>query len=185
MQFKLAVLAGDGGGPEITEEATKVLQEVGERFSHSFNLQHGLIGGVALDEQGVSLSPDTLKMCQRCDAVLLGAVGGPKWDDPNAKDRPEVGLLALRKGLKLFANLRPVKTLPMLVHSSNLKPEVVESSMVKSGFTSIETHFITPAYQDDHLRNYFNKALAGLMQVAAALSSAPAWQSFFVIIGKK
>jgi len=126
MQFKLAVLPGDGVGPEITGEAARVLQTVGEKFGHSFDLRYGLIGGVALDEQGVSLSPDTLKMCQRCNAVLLGAVGGPKWDDPNAKDRPEVGLLALRKGLKLFANLRPVKTLPMLVNASNLKPSVIE-----------------------------------------------------------
>jgi len=126
MQFKLAVLPGDGVGPEITEAAVKVLQTVSEKFGHKFDLHYGLIGGVAIDERGVSLPPDTLKMCQSCDAVLLGAVGGPKWDDPKAKDRPEVGLLALRKELDLFANLRPVKTLPMLVDSTNLKPEVVE-----------------------------------------------------------
>jgi len=126
MQFKLAVLPGDGVGPEITEATVKVLQTVGEKFGYKFDLHCGLIGGMAIDERGVSLPPDTLKMCQSCDAVLLGAVGGPKWDDPKAKDRPEVGLLALRKELDLFANLRPVKTLPMLVDSTNLKPEVVE-----------------------------------------------------------
>ena len=126
MRFKLAVLPGDGVGPEITTEAVRVLQAVGEKFGHSFDLQYGLIGGAALDEEGTSLSPATFKMCQRCDAVLLGAVGGPKWDDPNAKDRPEIGLLALREGLKLFANLRPIKTLPMLVDSSNLKPDVIK-----------------------------------------------------------
>jgi len=126
MQFKLAVLPGDGVGPEITEATVKVLQTVGEKFGYKFDLHCGLIGGVAIDERGVSLPPYTLKMCQSCDAVLLGAVGGPKWDDPKAKDRPEVGLLALRKELDLFANLRPVKTLPMLVDSTNLKPEVVE-----------------------------------------------------------
>ena len=126
MQFKLTVLPGDGVGPEITEATVKVLQTVAEKFGHKFDLHYGLIGGVAIDERGVSLPPDTLKMCQSCDAVLLGAVGGPKWDDPKAKDRPEVGLLALRKELDLFANLRPVKTLPMLVNSTNLKPEVVE-----------------------------------------------------------
>ena len=126
MQFKLTVLPGDGVGPEITEATVKVLQTVGERFGHKFDLHYGLIGGVAIDERGISFPPDTLKMCQSCDAVLLGAVGGPKWDNPKAKDRPEVGLLAIRKELDLFANLRPVKTLPMLVDSTNLKPEVVE-----------------------------------------------------------
>ena len=126
MQFKLTVLPGDGVGPEITEATVKVLQTVGEKFGHKFNLHYGLIGGVAIDERGVSLPPDTLKMCQSCDAVLLGAVGGPKWDDPKAKDRTEVCLLALIKELDIFANLRPVKTLPMLVNSTNLKPEVVE-----------------------------------------------------------
>jgi 3-isopropylmalate dehydrogenase len=126
MQFKLVVLPGDGVGPEITEAAVDVLQAVGERFGHVFDLWHGLVGGAAIDQHGVALPPDTLKMSQRCDAVLLGAVGGPKWDDPLAKVRPEEGILALRKKLGLFANLRPVKTLPMLVDSTNLKPEVVK-----------------------------------------------------------
>ena len=126
MQFNLAVLPGDGVGPEVTEEAVKVLQSVGKRFSHTFNLHHGLIGGIAIDEQGVALSPETLKMCRKCHAVLLGAVGGPKWDDPQARTRPEDGLLALRKGLGLFANLRPVKVFSMLINATNLKPEVIE-----------------------------------------------------------
>jgi 3-isopropylmalate dehydrogenase len=126
MQFNLAVLPGDGVGPEVTNEAIRVLQAVGKRFGHNFNLRYGLIGGVAIDEQGTALSPETLKMCQDCDAVLLGAVGGPKWDDPQAKVRPEDGLLALRKELGLFANLRPVKVFPVLVDSTNLKPEVIE-----------------------------------------------------------
>ncbi|MFC1916074.1 3-isopropylmalate dehydrogenase [Chloroflexota bacterium] len=126
MQFNLVVLSGDGVGPEVTDEAIRVLRAVGERFGHSFNLHYGLIGGVAIDEHGVALTPDTLKMCRRCDAVLLGAVGGPKWDDPKAKVRPEDGLLALRKGLGLFANLRPVKVSPVLTDSTNLKPRVIE-----------------------------------------------------------
>lgn len=126
MQFNLAVLPGDGVGPEVTSEAIRVLQTAGERSRHNFNLQYGLIGGVAIDEQGVALTPETLKMCRRCDAVLLGAVGGPKWDDPQAKVRPEDGLLALRKGLGLFANLRPVKVFSVLVDSTNLKPQVIE-----------------------------------------------------------
>ncbi|GAJ06115.1 unnamed protein product, partial [marine sediment metagenome] len=126
MQFNLAVLPGDGIGPDVTDEAIKVLQAIGNRFNHNFNLRYGLIGGVAIDDEGTALSPETLKMCKRCDAVLLGAVGGPKWDDPQAKVRPEDGLLALRKGLGLFANLRPVKVFPMLVDSTNLKPHVIE-----------------------------------------------------------
>jgi 3-isopropylmalate dehydrogenase len=126
VKFNLAVLPGDGVGPEVTSEAIKVLLAIGKRFDHSFNLHYGLIGGVAIDETGTAFDENTLKICRSCDAVLLGAVGGPKWDDPKAKVHPEDGLLALRKGLGLFANLRPVKVLPMLVNSTNLKPKVIE-----------------------------------------------------------
>jgi 3-isopropylmalate dehydrogenase len=126
MEFDVAVLAGDGVGPEVISQALNVLRIVGEKFGHSFRLQDGLIGGVAIDSLGTALSDDTLKICKQCDAVLLGAVGGSKWDDPQAKIHPEDGLLALRKGLELFANLRPVKVFPMLVDSTNLKPEVVK-----------------------------------------------------------
>ena len=126
MQFDLAVLPGDGIGPDVTTEGIKVLQSIGERFRHEFDLHYGLVGGMAIDQTGEALPRDTLKMCQDCQAVLLGAVGGPKWDDPKAKVRPEDGLLALRKKLGLFANLRPVKVLPVLTDSTNLKPEVIE-----------------------------------------------------------
>ena len=126
MEFDVAVLPGDGVGPEVTSQALKVLQSVGEKFGHSFHCHDGLIGGVAIDTLGTALSSETLDMCKQCDAVLLGAVGGSEWDDPQAKIHPEDGLLALRKGLGLFANLRPVKIFPMLVNSTNLKPEVVE-----------------------------------------------------------
>jgi len=125
MEFDIAVLPGDGVGPEVIDEALKVLQTVGEKFGHSFRLHDGLIGGVAIDALGTALSDETLEMCKQCDAVLLGAVGGSKWDDPQAKIHPEDGLLALRKELGLFANLRPVKVFPMLLDSTNLKPEVV------------------------------------------------------------
>ncbi|KPL24680.1 MAG: 3-isopropylmalate dehydrogenase [Phycisphaerae bacterium SM1_79] len=125
MEFNVAVLRGDGIGPEVITEALKALQVVGEKFGHSFYLHDGLIGGVAIDTLGTALADETLRMCKQCDTVLLGSVGGSKWDDPQAKIHPEDGLLALRKGLKLFANLRPVKVLPMLVDSANLKPEVV------------------------------------------------------------
>ena len=126
MEFNVAVLPGDGIGPEVVAEALKVLQVVSEKFGHSFHLREGLIGGVAIDTLGTALADETLKMCKQSDAVLLGAVGGSKWDNPQAKIHPEDGLLALRKGLKLFANLRPVKVFPMLVDSTNLKPEVVK-----------------------------------------------------------
>ncbi len=126
MEFNIAVLAGDGVGPEVIAEATKVLQAVGEKFGHKFHFHNGLIGGIAIDASGTALSEETLNMCRECDAVLLGAVGGPKWDDPQAKVHPEDGLLALRKELGLFANLRPVKVLPMLVNSTSLKPEIIE-----------------------------------------------------------
>ena len=128
MQFELVVLPGDGVGPEVINEAIKVLQVTGKKFGHVFNLHQGLIGGIAIDEQGVALAADTVKMCRKSDAVLLGAVGGPKWDNPLAKVRPEDGLLALRKELGLFANLRPVKVYPMLINSTNLKPEVIEGA---------------------------------------------------------
>jgi len=126
MQFDLAVLPGDGVGPEVVTEAIKVLQAVGKKFDHNFNLHYELMGGVAIDETGTALPEDTLKMCQSSDAVLLGAVGGPKWDDPKAKVHPEDGLLALRKRLGLFANLRPVKVSAVLVDSTNLKPNVIK-----------------------------------------------------------
>jgi len=126
VQFRLVVLPGDGIGPEITAEAVKVLKAVGSRFNHDFELQYGLLGGVAIDKTGVALPDDTLEICQQSDAVLLGAVGGPRWSDPSAKVRPEDGLLALRKGLGLFANLRPVKVFPVLVDATNLKPEVIK-----------------------------------------------------------
>ncbi len=125
MRFNLAFLPGDGVGPELAVEGEKILKVIARKFGHEFNLQYGLIGGAAIDAQGTAFAPETLKMCKAADAVILVSVGGPKWDDPNAKVRPEDGLLAARKGLKLFANLRPVFLYPELVDSTNLKPEVV------------------------------------------------------------
>jgi 3-isopropylmalate dehydrogenase len=128
VKFNLAILPGDGVGPEITDEAVKVLNTVGKRFGHEFKLQYGLIGGIAIDEQGAAVTTDTIKICRKCDAVLLGAVGGPKWDDPLAKIRPEDGLLQARKALGLFANLRPVMVFPELVDATNLKPDVIRGA---------------------------------------------------------
>ncbi len=126
MEFNIAALLGDGVGPEVATEAINVMEAVGKKFGHVFKFRHGLIGGVAIDATGVALTEETLNMCRDCDAVLLGAVGGPKWDDPKAKVYPEDGLLALRKELGLFANLRPVKVLPLLANSTSLKPEVIK-----------------------------------------------------------
>lgn len=99
MKFDIAVLPGDGIGPEVTDEALKVLRAVGAASGHDFHMHHGLIGGISIDEAKEALTAGTLKMCKGCQAVLLGAVGGPKWDDPQAKTRPEDGLLADRKSV--------------------------------------------------------------------------------------
>ncbi|HTX92987.1 MAG TPA: 3-isopropylmalate dehydrogenase, partial [Anaerolineales bacterium] len=123
MKAKIVLLPGDGIGPEVVGEAVRVLDCVASGHGHSFDYVERLMGGCSIDKFGSSLTDETLADCQAADAVLLGAVGGPKWDDPKAKDRPERGLLALRKGLKVFANLRPVKVHPALIDASPLKPE--------------------------------------------------------------
>lgn len=126
MNFKIAVLAGDGIGPEICDATITVIDAVGKKYGHSFHWQSGLVGGISIDKYGTALTDETLAMCRKSDAVLFGAVGGPKWDDPTAKVRPEQGILAVRKGLSLFANLRPIKVYPQLINATNLKPEVVQ-----------------------------------------------------------
>jgi 3-isopropylmalate dehydrogenase len=126
MNSTIAVLPGDGIGPEITAEAIKVLDAVASRFGHDFDLRYGRIGGNAIDDFGTPLPDETLEMCGDADGVLFGAVGGPKWDDPNAATRPEDGILAVRKGLGLFANLRPVKVFPAIINSSPIKPHLLK-----------------------------------------------------------
>jgi 3-isopropylmalate dehydrogenase len=123
MHMNIALLPGDGIGPEVTAAAVRVLQKVGEAGGHTFHFQEEKIGGCAIDAFGSALTDETIRICQQSDAVLLGAVGGPKWDDPNAKVRPEQGLLKLRKALDVFANLRPVAVYPELADASPLKPE--------------------------------------------------------------
>ncbi len=123
MEYKITLLPGDGIGPEVVGEAVRVLDLVASKHNHSIKFTERLMGGCSIDKYGSSLTDETLADCKSADAVLLGAVGGPKWDDPSAKDRPERGLLALRKGLGVFANLRPVKVHPSLIDSSPLKPE--------------------------------------------------------------
>ncbi|MBO8158103.1 3-isopropylmalate dehydrogenase [Thermosyntropha sp.] len=125
--YKIAVLPGDGIGVEIVPEAIKALEAIGDRFGHKFVFKEALVGGAAYDAVGHPLPDETLELCQSSDAVLLGAIGGPKWDDLPVHLRPEVGaLLPLRKELGLFANLRPCMLFPGLIHASTLKEEVIE-----------------------------------------------------------
>lgn len=123
---KIVVLAGDGIGPEITAAAVEVLKKVGETFGHEFELDYKLLGGCAIDKFGVPLPDETVAACKASDGVLLGAVGGPKWDALPADVRPEKGLLGIRKALGLFANLRPAVIYPELADASPLKKEVLE-----------------------------------------------------------
>jgi 3-isopropylmalate dehydrogenase len=123
MRAQIALLPGDGIGPEVVAQGVRVLGAVAERWGHSFETPSALIGGAAIDATGTPLPDATIALCRESDAVLLGAVGGPKWDDPRAKVRPEQGLLGIRKALGLFANVRPVTVHPKLAASSPLKAD--------------------------------------------------------------
>ncbi|MFD0697912.1 3-isopropylmalate dehydrogenase [Paenibacillus sp. GCM10027628] len=125
---KIAVIAGDGIGPEVVAEAEKVLKRTEELFGYQFETEHALFGGIAIDEKGTPLPEETLKVCQSSDAVLLGAVGGPKWDNNPKELRPETGLLGIRKALGLFSNIRPAVIFDCLKEASTLKPEVLEGT---------------------------------------------------------
>lgn len=128
MNYKIALTPGDGIGPEVVTEALRVLDVVAAKSGHTFAYTQHLIGGCSIDAHGTALTDEVLTDCQASDAVLLGAVGGPKWDDPQAKVRPEQGILALRKGLKVFANLRPAKIHPALMDASPIKPERLQGT---------------------------------------------------------
>ena len=126
MEAKIVLLPGDGIGPEIIAQAERVLGRAADRFGHTFNFRSCPIGGCAIDEFGTALPDQTVAACKASEAILLGAVGGPKWDDPRAAVRPEQGLLGIRKKLGLFANLRPVKPHPDLLAASPLKTEIIQ-----------------------------------------------------------
>ena len=126
--YKIAVLKGDGIGPEIVDSAIKVLRHVEKLSGHSFELEEGLIGGIAIDQKGEPLPKETLDLCLQADAVLLGAVGGPKWDNLPTSKRPEKGLLQIRKALDLYANLRPAKVYEPLIQASPLKEETARGT---------------------------------------------------------
>jgi 3-isopropylmalate dehydrogenase len=126
MEYRVAVLSGDGVGPEVVAEGVKVLHVIAELYDMRFTLRHGLVGGAAIDTTGDPLPEATLQLCRESDAVLFGSVGGPKWDALPADKRPERGLLRLRQTLDLFANLRPAKLYTALLDASSLRPEVVQ-----------------------------------------------------------
>ena len=128
MKKKIAVILGDGIGPEVTEQSIKVLNIIAKQFKHEFSYEHALMGAIAIDKTGNPLPDETIKICLASDAILFGAIGDPKYDnDPTAKVRPEQGLLKLRKELQLFANIRPVKTYETLQHLTPLKPRILEN----------------------------------------------------------
>ena len=129
MKLNIAVLAGDGIGPEIIAEALKATQAVATKFGHEISFEEALVGACAIDAIGNPYPTETHELCMRSDAVLFGAIGAPKYDnDPAAKVRPEQGLLAMRKQLGLYANLRPVTTFPSLIHQSPLRADLVEGA---------------------------------------------------------
>lgn len=129
MNYNIAVVKGDGIGPEVVTEAIKVLDKVGEKYGHQFNYNYVLAGGCAIDEAGQCLPAETIEICKASDAVLLGAVGGPKWDNVPGDQRPERALLGLRKELGLFANLRPAVVFDELADASPLKPEIIDGGL--------------------------------------------------------
>lgn len=123
MKKKIALLPGDGIGPEVVTSAVAVLKETAAQFQHEFEFETALIGGIAIDEKNNPLPKETVEVCKSADAILLGAVGGPKWDQNPPELRPEKGLLSIRKQLDLFANIRPVKVFDSLSEASPLKQD--------------------------------------------------------------
>jgi len=129
MDYKIALLPGDGIGPEIVAQAVKVLKATGNKYGHHFDFSEGLVGAAAIDARGNAFPDETLRLCMDADAVLFGAIGDPRFDnDPKAKVRPEQGLLAMRRELGLYANIRPVTTFKSLIHKSPLRPDLVEGA---------------------------------------------------------
>ena len=187
MDAKIVLLPGDGIGPEVVAEAELVLRRIAERFGHRFDLQFHLMGGCAIDACGQPLPDDTLAACRESDAILLGAVGGPKWDDPQAKTRPEAGLLKLRKELQLFANLRPIKPHEALLESSPLKRSYIEGTDIlfvreltggiyfgESGLSAdngVETAFNTMTYSTPEIERVVRLAARAAMQRRKKLTS--------------
>ena len=126
MKFKIALLSGDGIGPEVTEESLKILDGISKKYGHEFEFDYQDVGGISIDKHGTAITEEALSKCMESQAVLFGSVGGPKWDDPNSDVRPEDGILKLRKELGLFANLRPVKSYKEILSLSPIKQEIID-----------------------------------------------------------
>jgi len=125
MEYKIAIMPGDGIGKEIAEGAVSVIEKIGEKYNHKFNINYADIGGIAIDNHGTPLPKETIEICKNSDGIILGAVGGPKWDDLKGEDRPEKGLLNIRKELGLYTNLRPAIVYEPLKDASPLKTEII------------------------------------------------------------
>lgn len=129
MDYKIAVIKGDGIGPEVVDEGIKILEKIGQKYNHSFNFTYVLAGGAAIDAFGIPLPEESLNVCKKSDAVILGAVGGPKWDSLPGHIRPEQGLLSLRKELKLYTNIRPAVVFDELKDTSPLRSDIIEGGL--------------------------------------------------------
>lgn len=158
--MKVIVLPGDGIGPEVTAQAVRVLQAAGDKFGFKIKFENGLIGGAAIDASGIPLTKETLAACRTANAVLLGAVGGPKWDNMPDGKRPESGLLSIRKELELFANVRPARIYPELAGLSCLKPEIIGQGLDLVVIRELtgDVYFGQPAAEEirDGLRYAYN-----------------------------
>ena len=140
MEALITLLPGDGIGPEVTSSGKKILSTIEEIYDHKFSYEEKLIGGSAIDAGHLPLPEETIASCRESNAIILGAVGGPKWSDPNASVRPEQGLLGLRETLKVFANIRPIKVMPELVSASPLKKELLEKINDIAGICNSNTN---------------------------------------------
>jgi 3-isopropylmalate dehydrogenase len=175
MRALIALLPGDGIGPEVTAEATRVLTAVGELYGHAFTLREAPIGGIAIDRSGVPLPEETVALCRAADAVLLGAVGGPRWG-PSSPVRPEQGLLELRRALGVFANLRPASPHPRVVAASPLKASVlrgVDVLIVRelTGGIYFGEKRREPGWAEDHC-TYTEEEIARVVRVAGRLAQS-------------
>ncbi len=209
--YNIAVLAGDGIGPEVTEQAVRVLQAVAGRYGHTFEMHHALVGVAAIDAEGAAISDETMALCQRSDALLFGAVGGgTRYEGPDSKKQPENALLRLRKELELFANLRPVRPLQALLNASTIKPEILQGTdlmVVREltgglyfgkpseiretprGLEAVDTLFYTEQEIERIVRVAFDLARGRRKHVtsvdkANVLSSSRLWRSVAERVGK-